>query len=87
MQSLRYSINITLDGCCDHRAGIPDADTHHHAMENIAAADRLLFGRITYEMMESAWRPSAETGAIDGHLYANTDPTLPFHLNISFEIQ
>jgi dihydrofolate reductase len=63
MRPLRYSINITLDGCCDHRAGIPpDEDLHRHAAENIAQADALLFGRVTYEMMEAAWRPAARTG-------------------------
>ena len=59
---LRYSINVTLDGCCDHRAISPDEDLHRHAAENIAQADALLFGRVTYEMMEAAWRPLAETG-------------------------
>jgi dihydrofolate reductase len=62
MRPLRYSINITLDGCCDHRAGIPDESLHRYAAENIAQADALLFGRVTYEMMESAWRSVAETG-------------------------
>jgi dihydrofolate reductase len=56
MRPLRYSINVTLDGCCDHRAGIADEELHRHAAENIARADALLFGRVTYEMMESAWR-------------------------------
>jgi dihydrofolate reductase len=54
---LRYSINVTLDGCVDHRLGIADEDLHRHATENMAQADALLFGRITYEMMEEAWRP------------------------------
>jgi dihydrofolate reductase len=62
MQPLRYSINVTLDGCCDHRAILADEELHHHAAENIAQADALLFGRVTYEMMESAWRPPAQTG-------------------------
>jgi dihydrofolate reductase len=62
MRPLRYSINVTLDGCCDHRAIIPDEELHRHAAENIAQADALLFGRVTYELMESAWRPVAETG-------------------------
>lgn len=62
MRPLRYSINITLDGCCDHRVGVPDAELHRNATETIAAADELIFGRIVYEMMESAWRPVAETG-------------------------
>ena len=56
MQPLRYSINITLDGCCDHREGIADEELHRHATETLARADALLFGRVTYEMMESAWR-------------------------------
>ena len=56
MRPLRYSINVTLDGCCDHRVMIPDEDLHRHAVENIAQADALLFGRVTYEMMETAWR-------------------------------
>jgi dihydrofolate reductase len=63
MRPLRYSINVTLDGCCDHRAGIPDEDLHRHAAENIAQADALLFGRVTYEMMEEAWRGPAPAGA------------------------
>ncbi len=62
MRPLRYSINVTLDGCCDHRAIVPDEALHRHAAENIARADALLFGRVTYEMMEAAWRPVAETG-------------------------
>jgi dihydrofolate reductase len=61
MRPLRYSINVTLDGCSDHRAVIADEDLHRHAADNLAQADALLFGRVTYEMMEAAWRPSAET--------------------------
>ena len=62
MQPLRYSINVTLDGCCDHRAVIADEELHRHAVENIEKADALLFGRVTYEMMEAAWRTPARTG-------------------------
>lgn len=62
MQPLRYSINVTLDGCCDHRAGIPTEALHRHAAENIDRADALLFGRVTYGMMEEAWREPAQTG-------------------------
>ncbi len=60
MQPVRYSINITLDGCCDHRAGVPDAELHRHATDLIEQADALIFGRTIYEMMETAWRPVAE---------------------------
>jgi dihydrofolate reductase len=56
MRPLRYSINVTLDGCCDHRACQTDEELHRYWAENLAEADALLFGRITYEMMESAWR-------------------------------
>jgi dihydrofolate reductase len=56
MRPLRYSINVTLDGCCDHRAFVADEDVHRHATENLDRADVLLFGRVTYEMMEAAWR-------------------------------
>jgi dihydrofolate reductase len=62
MRPLRYSINITLDGCCDHRAGSTDEELHRYWAESLARADALLFGRVTYEMMEAAWRPAA-TGA------------------------
>jgi dihydrofolate reductase len=56
MRPLRYSINVTLDGCCDHRVITADEDIHRHAVENIARADALLFGRVTYELMEAGWR-------------------------------
>ncbi|MBL8876120.1 MAG: dihydrofolate reductase family protein [Phycisphaerae bacterium] len=56
MQPLRYSINITLDGCCDHLAGMPDEELHRHAAASIAGASGLLFGRVTYQMMLEAWR-------------------------------
>src|SRR4026209_1978075 len=56
MRPLRYSINVIRAGCCDHRAMIADEDLHRHAAENLAQADALLFGRVTYEMMEAGWR-------------------------------
>ncbi len=63
MRPLRYSINVTLDGCCDHRAILADEQLHRHASEILQQADALLFGRVTYEMMEAAWRPPAQPGA------------------------
>jgi dihydrofolate reductase len=56
MRPLRYSINVTLDGCCDHRAGTSDEESYRHWAESLARADALLFGRVIYEMMEAAWR-------------------------------
>jgi dihydrofolate reductase len=62
MRPLRYSINVTLDGCYDHRAMLTDEELHRHWAESLAQADALLIGRVTYEMMEAAWRPPARTG-------------------------
>jgi dihydrofolate reductase len=61
VRPLRYSINVTLDGCCDHREGIADEELHRHATESLAQADALLFGRVTYQMMEEAFRLSTRT--------------------------
>jgi len=64
MRPLRYSINVTLDGCCDHRAIVPDEELHRHAAATLARADALIFGRTIYEMMEAAWRsPSPDMPA------------------------
>jgi dihydrofolate reductase len=62
MRPLRYSINVTLDGCVDHQVGIPDPELHAHAVANLEWADALLFGRITYQMMESAFREPVPGG-------------------------
>ncbi|GAA1496259.1 dihydrofolate reductase family protein [Paeniglutamicibacter kerguelensis] len=60
MRPLRYSINVTLDGCCHHEAGLPpDEESMGYWTAEIARADALLFGRTTYAMMESAWRKPA----------------------------
>ncbi len=58
MRPLRYSINVTLDGCCHHEGISADEELHRHAVENLNRADALLFGRVTYEMMEAAFRPA-----------------------------
>jgi dihydrofolate reductase len=62
MRPLRYSINVTLDGCVDHREATPDEDLFRNVVKNFENADALLFGRVTYEMMETAWRPPAPEG-------------------------
>jgi len=60
MRPLRYSINVTLDGCCHHEAGLPpDEESMRYWTAQLERADALLFGRVTYEMMESAWRKPA----------------------------
>ena len=53
-----------MDGCCDHREMFADEDLHRHAIENLVQADALLFGRVTYEMMEAAWRLPMQPGAM-----------------------
>ncbi|WP_400999957.1 dihydrofolate reductase family protein [Agromyces sp. GXQ0307] len=63
MRPLRYSINVTLDGCVHHEAGLaPDPESMRYWTDELERADALLFGRTTYEMMQSAWRRPA-TGA------------------------
>ncbi len=52
--------------CCDHRAMLADEDLHRHAVENLDQADALLFGRVTYEMMEAGWRRPAPAGCSPG---------------------
>lgn len=59
MRPLRYAINITIDGCCDHRVGSADAETDRYWADTLQRSDALLFGRITYEMMQEAWRRPA----------------------------
>ena len=59
MRPLRYSINVTLDGCCDHQVGNPDEESHRYWAAELERADALLLGRVTYEMMEAAWRQPA----------------------------
>src|SRR5438105_8359095 len=63
MRPLRYSVVVTLDGCFDHRGLVADEDFFHHVVESLDQADALLFGRVTYEMMEAGWRRPAPVGA------------------------
>jgi dihydrofolate reductase len=55
MGLLTFALNVTLDGCCDHRAGIADDDLLDHFTHLMDAAGAMLFGRTTYELMEDAW--------------------------------
>ena len=48
-------MNITLDGYCDHTAGIADDELHQHYNDLLSDADTILFGRVTYQLMESYW--------------------------------
>ncbi|MFA6114790.1 MAG: dihydrofolate reductase family protein [Sphingomonas sp.] len=55
MGKLTWSINVTLDGCCDHMHVVADAELHAYATEVLDQSDCLLFGRATYELLESYW--------------------------------
>ena len=55
MRKLIAAINMTLDGFCDHSAVIADDEIHQHYNELLSNADTLLYGRITYQLMESSW--------------------------------
>jgi dihydrofolate reductase len=57
MRKLISSINITLDGFCDHTAVIADDELHQNANELLRGVDTVLFGRVTYQLMESGWPP------------------------------
>ena len=52
MRKLIAAINMTLDGFCDHTAIIPDDEIHKHYTDLLSKADAILFGRITYQLME-----------------------------------
>ena len=56
MRPLRYAINTTLDGCVHHESLQPGEEVHRFHAASLARADALIFGRVTYQMMEEAWR-------------------------------
>ncbi|WP_460799842.1 dihydrofolate reductase family protein [Microbacterium sp. GXF0217] len=64
MGKLTFSINVTLDGCVDHQEGIVDDETHAYYTRLLAASGAMLWGRVTYEMMESYW-PAVARGDAD----------------------
>jgi dihydrofolate reductase len=55
MGLLTFALNVTLDGCCDHREGIADDALLRFYTRLMDAAGGMVFGRATYELMESAW--------------------------------
>ena len=59
MSKIIAVINMTLDGICDHTAGIPDEEIHRHYTELLGKGDAILYGRTTYQLMEF-WRPFLE---------------------------
>ncbi|HEU0201220.1 MAG TPA: dihydrofolate reductase family protein [Burkholderiaceae bacterium] len=63
MSKLIGSINVTLDGCCDHRLVIADEELLRYATELLESAAGLLFGRVTYEMFREYWPALVESGS------------------------
>ena len=55
MGLLTFALNVTLDGCCDHREGIADGELHQYFTALMDESGAMLFGRVTYELMEDAW--------------------------------
>jgi dihydrofolate reductase len=81
MRPLRYTINVTLDGCCDHRAFMPSTELLRHAVASMDRADALILGRVIYEMMEAAWRDKVPSlGVWNG---VGRDPTVEFSEKIN----
>jgi dihydrofolate reductase len=64
MRKIIAAINMTLDGFCDHTAGIPDDEIHQHYADLIRNAGTILYGRITYQLMEY-WRTLLENPSDD----------------------
>jgi dihydrofolate reductase len=64
MGLLTFSINVTLDGCVDHQEGIADDETHAFFTRLLDESGAMLWGRTTYEMMESYW-PAVARGEVE----------------------
>lgn len=64
MGLLTFSINLTLDGCVDHREGIADDETHAFFTRLMDEGGAMLWGRVTYEMMEHYW-PAVARGEVE----------------------
>ena len=59
MGRLTFSLNVMLDGCVDHREGVVDDETHAFFTRLMDEHGAMLWGRVTYELMESYWPPVA----------------------------
>lgn len=82
MRKIIAAINMTLDGFCDHTAGIPDEEVHQHYTELISNADAILYGRITYQLMKY-WQtllknPSGEKSMDDFAIAIDKIPKIVF---------
>lgn len=87
MRKLVAAINMTLDGFCDHTAGLPDEEIHQHYTELLAQGDAILYGRTTYQLMEF-WRtflenPSEEKSMNDFAIAIDNIPKIVFSHTLS----
>jgi len=64
MGLLTFSFNVTLDGCVDHQEGVADDETHDHFTRLMDESGAMLWGRVTYELMEAAW-PAIARGEVE----------------------
>src|SRR3954471_7908181 len=62
MGLLTFALNVTLDGCCDHREGVADDEMLRYWTRLMDGAGAMLFGRRTYELREDAWPQGRVTG-------------------------
>ena len=82
MRKLIAAINMTLDGFCDHAAGLPDEEIHQHYTDLLDNADVILYGRITYQLMQF-WQtllknPSGEKSMDDFAIAIDKIPKIVF---------
>lgn len=64
MGTMTFITNVTIDGCIDHMEGIADAKTHAFFTGHLEESAGMVWGRVTYEMMESYW-PAVARGEVD----------------------
>lgn len=87
MRKIIAAINTTLDGICDHTAGIPDEEIHQHYTELLKEADAILYGRITFQLMQY-WQtliknPSGEKSMDDFAMAIDKVPKIVFSNTLS----
>jgi dihydrofolate reductase len=83
MRKLIAAINMTLDGFCDHTAGIANEETHQHYTGLLRSAGTLLYGRTTYQLMENFWpslvkNPSGDKSMDDFAVAIDNVPKIVF---------
>jgi dihydrofolate reductase len=77
MGLLTFSINVTLDGCVDHQEGIADDEIHAFFTRLMDEGGAMLWGRVTYEMMESYW-PAVKLEAKPKYVVSSTRKDFPW---------